>query len=195
MNASNEFSIREVLTQVSEVRSDAGRKASGALRKVVVAAVVSNPYAGHYEEDLSRAVEFSSGLGKMLGDLAVTGLGDPVESYGKGGIAGLNGEQENAVMFLTTAFGDALREAVGGGKAWISSATIVGSPGIPLTIPLAHKDALYVRANYDAVTLYPGDAPRGDEVVVAAAVANKGRLNHRLGGLAASEIQGLDGLR
>lgn len=195
MDPSDEFSIREVFSQISEIRSEAARKASFPLRKVVVAAVVSNPYAGQYVEDLSGAVEFSSGLGKMLGDLAVAALGAPVESYGKGGIAGLNGEQEHAVMFLTTTFGDALREAVGGGRAWISSATIVASPGTPLTIPLAHKDALYVRANYDAVTLYPSDAPRSDEVVVAAAVANKGRLNHRLGGLAASEIQGLDGLR
>ncbi|GIU97837.1 MAG: peptide synthetase [Actinomycetota bacterium] len=189
------FEIRRFMTQVWEDRICEGRPVDPPLRKVVVASVITNPYAGRYVEDLEEAVRWSPELGAELGRRAVEALGDPVLSYGKGGIAGVAGAQEHAVMFITTPFGDALRKAVGGGKAWISSATVVGAPGTPLTLPLAHKDALYVRDHYDAVTLYPGDAPAPDEVVVAVAVANRGRPNARLGGLRADEISVGDGLR
>lgn len=190
----SEFAIRKLLTAAEEERSSEGRPAAEPLRKVVVAAVVSNPYAGRYVEDLSEAVDWSVGLGELLGAAAMDALGEPVLSYGKGGIAGTAGAQEHAVMFVTTAFGDAVRRAVGGGAAWISSASAVAAAGTPLTVPLAHKDALYVRDHYDAVTLHPGDAPRPGEVVVALAVANRGRLNARLGGLKAEQVTGRDGL-
>lgn len=191
-----EFAIRTVLTSTVEERAREGRAADTPLRKVVVAAVLNNPYAGRYVDDLSEAVEFSPGLGTMLGEMAVDALGEPALSYGKGGIAGLSGSQEHAVMYVTTPFGNALRDAVGGGAAWVSSATLVGPPGTPLTIPLAHKDALYVRDHYDAVTLTPpADVPLHDEVLVAVAVANRGRLNARLGGIAPGEVEGKDGLR
>lgn len=189
------FSVRRFLTWVSEDRICEGIDAEVPLRKVAVAAVVSNPYAGRYVEDLRPAVDWSVSLGTTLGTMAADALGQPVASYGKGGVAGTAGAQEHAVMFVTTPFGDALRAAVGGGAAWISSATLVGGPGTLLTIPLAHKDALYVRDNYDAVTLFTDDAPRPDEVLVAVAVANRGRLGARLGGLAADDVVGIDGLR
>lgn len=190
-----EFPIRKFITQIEEERSREGIKANPPLRKAIVAAVIRNPYAGAYHEDLSEAVAFSAGLGKKLGRMATEALGHPVQSYGKGGIAGLAGSQEHVVMFLSTAFANPLRKEVEGGVAWMSSATTVGVAGTPLTIPLAHKNALYVRDNYDAVTLHPGDAPRPDEVVVAVAVANRGRPNARLGGLAADDVVGEDGLR
>ncbi len=189
------FPIRKFITQVDEERSREGIQADPPLRKAIVAAVIHNPFAGFYHEDLSEAVEFSAGLGARLGAMAVEALRAPVLSYGKGGIAGLNGSQEHVVMFLSTAMAYPLREAVGGGVAWMSSATVVAAAGSPITIPLAHKDALYVRDHYDAATLYPGDAPRPDEVVVAVAVANRGRPNARLGGLAAADAVGEDGLR
>lgn len=191
--------VRGFRTQVTEERIAEGIAADPPLRKVAVGAILVNPFAGDsrrpYVADLSEAVAWSPALGTMLGGMAVEALGAPVRSYGKGGVAGLAGAQEHAVAFLTTPFGDALRAAVGGGAAWISSTSSVGPAGTPLTIPLAHKDALYVRDHYDAVTLYPGDAPRPDEVLVAVAVANRGRLNARLGGLAVDEIEGVDGLR
>ena len=190
-----EFPIRKFITQIEEERSRESITADPPLRKVIVAAVIHNPYAGGYHQDLSEGVDFSAGLGMRLGVMAVEALGDPVQSYGKGGIAGLDGSQEHVVMFLSTAFANPLREEVGGGVAWMSSATIVGAAGTPITVPLAHKDALYVRDNYDAATLYPGDAPRPDEVVVAVAAANRGRPNARLGGLAVGDVIGEDGLR
>lgn len=191
-----EFKIRKLVTQTETEMSREGVEAEPPLRKVVVGAVINNPFAGGYVEDLSEAFDFSVGLGTTLGDIAVEALGEPAVSYGKGGIAGLNGSQEHAVMFVTTPFGNALRDAVGGGAAWISSATIIAAAGTPLTLPLAHKDALFVRENYDAVTFHPpSDAPGPDEVVVAVAVANRGRLNSRLGGLSPNEVVGEDGLR
>jgi hypothetical protein len=192
---SDEFAVRRYVVQAYETHEDAGRRTDRSQRKVVAAAVIKNPYAGRYVEDLSPAVAFSASLGETLGRMALDALGEPAQSYGKGGIVGVDGEQEHAVMFITTTFGDVIRRIIGGGKAWIPSATVVGAPGTPLVVPLAHKDALYVRENYDAVTLYPDDAPRPAEVVVAVALANRGRLNHRLGGLAPSEIVGEDGLR
>ena len=190
-----DFTIRGWRTQITEERIAEGIAADVPLRKVVVAAVIENPYVGRYEADLSEAVDWSVGFGTRIGEMACDALGEPVQTYGKGGIAGVNGAQEHAVAFVTTPFGNAFRDAVGGGAAWISSASIVGAAGTPLTLPLAHKDALYVRDNYDAVTLYPGDAPRPDELVIAVAVANRGRLNSRLGGLSAADVVGDDGLR
>ena len=190
-----DFSVRKAITQVEEERLREGIAADPPLRRAVVAVAINNPYAGGYHQDLSEGVEFSVGLGRLLGEMAMDALGEPVLSYGKGGIAGLAGSQEHAVMFLSTAFANPLRETLGGGVAWMSSATIVAAAGTPITIPLAHKDALYVRDHYDAVTLYPGDAPRPDEVLVAVAVANRGRPNARMGGLAAEDVVGEDGLR
>lgn len=188
--------IRKIVTIVEEVLSEAGRKGDPPLKKVAVAAVVKNPYAGRYEEDLSEAVKASESLGELLGKKAVRALGgDPVQSYGKGGIAGVAGEQEHANAFLTTTFGDALRNAVGGGKAWIPSATKRGEAGTAIDVPLAYKDALFVRSHYDAMEVRIPDAPLPDEVVVIATVANRGRLNARLGGLKVEEVRGEDGLR
>jgi hypothetical protein len=189
-----EIQIRKLVTLVEEVRAEAGIPAARPLRRVATAAVVSNPYAGQYQEDLSALVEFSRELGRLLGTRAVEALGDAPESYGKAAIAGQDGEQEHANAFLTTVFGDELRRAVGGGKAWITSATKVGPMGTSLDVPLAYKDALYVRSHYDAMEVRIPDAPRPNEVVVVVAVTNGGRLNARLGGLAKDDAKGEDGL-
>ncbi len=187
--------IRRVVTIVEEVRTLAGRPAPRPLRRVAVAAVLSNPFAGRYVEDLSPLIGWSRGLGDELGSLAAQALGVPAESYGKGGIAGLAGEQEHANALLTTTFAEGLRKAVGGGKAWISSATKIGPPGSAIDIPLAHKDALYVRSHYDAMEVRLPDAPLADEIVVIVAVSSGARLNARVGGLRADQIVGQDGLR
>jgi hypothetical protein len=161
----------------------------------VAAVVIANPFAGRWQDDLSALTAPSAALGTELGRRAVALLGGrPAHSYGKGGMAGTAGEQEHVVACITTVFGDALRAAVGGGAAWISSATKVAAPGSPLDLPLAHKDALYVRSHYDAVTVTIPAAPRPDELVIAVAVASGGRPHERVGGLRAADALG-DGLR
>ena len=63
-----------------------------------------------------------------------------------------------------------------------------------IDIPLAHKDALYVRSHYDGISITLNDAPQADEIAVICAYATRGRLSHRVGGLAADDIKGIDGL-
>ncbi len=166
------------------------------LVKAVVGVVFENPMVGRgYVEDLSELIAPSPWLGTELGRRAVDLLGGrPVASYGKGGIVGLKGEQEHIVACVTSVFGDALREAVGGGEAWISSVTKRAAAGTPIDIPLAHKHALYVRSHYDSITLSVDDAPHDDEIMVVVAVASGGRLHERVGGIRPEDIQG-GGLR
>ncbi|MBO9308094.1 amino acid synthesis family protein [Thermomicrobium sp.] len=187
--SANHLPIRKLYTLVDETHTVLGeRDPDGYLRKVVCCAVIKNPYAGHpLAHDLSLLVTPSSELGTLLGRLAAEALGQPVESYGKAAIVGLAGEQEHAVACITSTFGNAFRTAIGGGKAWIPSNTKLGAPGTSIDIPLAFKDELWVRSHYDTVEVRIPDAPLPDEIVVAVAVANRGRLFHRLGGLSKAE--------
>jgi len=186
---------RKIVTFVEEILAEAGRPGDPPLRKVAVAAVVKNPFAGGYVADLKPLTDASVALGKRISAIGIAAMQPhAVASYGKAGLVGVAGEQEHAVAMLTTVFGNVLREAVGGGKAWISSMTKRVATGATIDIPLAHKDALFVRSHYDGITLTIPDAPLPDEIVIIVALASRGRLNHRVGGLAADEIKGLDGL-
>jgi hypothetical protein len=118
-----------------------------------------------------------------------------VQSYGKAALVGANGEYEHGNAFLTTTFAEPVRDAVGGGQSWVPSSGKRGGPGTEIDIPLAHKDALYVRSHYDTFSVTFTDSPGPNEVVVAVAVATRGRLHARLGGLKHAEIVGKDGLR
>lgn len=187
--------MRKWFAAIEEVSHEGGPRAGEPLLKVVSAAVIRNPFHGRYQDDLSALVDPSPELGRVLAERAIALLGGrPVQSYGKGGIAGAGGEQEHVVACITTLFGNAMRDAVGGGAAWVSSATKTGGPGESLDVPLAYKDALYVRSHYDAVTLRVPDSPRADELVIAVAVATGGRVHARVGGLTVEKAVG-DGVR
>jgi hypothetical protein len=184
------FEVRKFVVVVDETIQAGGRPGRTPLRRVAAAAVVKNPLAGQgFVEDLSALIDPSEQLGTELGDRAATALGEPVESYGKAAICGTAGEQEHANACLTSAYGDAFRKAVGGGQAWITSATKVGPPGTSIDVPLAFKDELWVRSHYDALEVRVPDGPLPDEIVVIAAVANRGRLHARLGGLSVEEAR------
>jgi len=176
-----------------EGRQDGG----GPLRRVAGVAIVQNPFFGKgYVEDMSPAIEASSEVGQQLAEIAVSAMGGlKVQSYGKGGIVGLGGEQEHVNAMLTTTFAEPLRACVGGGAAWISSFTKRGAPGTLIDIPLAHKDALYVRSHYDGMTVHLQEAPLADEVALIVCLANRGRINARVGGLKVTDIVGKDGQR
>ena len=187
--------IKRTLTFIEEIALDAGQRVDPPLRKVAVAAIIDNPFAGRFERDLSPLTNASAELGRHICQLAIALLSPhKAESYGKAAIIGMNGEQEHGVAMLTTVFGNVMREAAGGGKAWISSLTKRAAPGGTIDIPLAHKDALYVRSHYDGITVTLPDAPLPNEIAIICAYANRGRPNHRVGGLAAGEIKGIDGL-
>jgi hypothetical protein len=187
--------LRKILTFVDETLMEAGKPGDPPLRKVAVVALLKNPFAGAYVEDLKPLTDASLALGERISAMGVEAMRPyPVLSYGKAGLVGVAGEQEHAVAMLTTVYGNAMRDAVGGGTAWISSMTKRVSAGATVDVPLAHKDALYVRAQYDGITLTIPDGPLPDEIAIIAAFANRGRLNHRVGGLAVDEIKGSDGL-
>ncbi len=187
--------IKRILTFVDEVRTEAGRRADPPLRKSAVVAIVQNPFAGKYVEDLSPLTVASEAIGREICAIAVALLApDKPASYGKAAVVGLAGEQEHGNAMLTTVYGNVMREAAGGGKAWISSFTKRAAPGVAIDIPLAHKDALYVRSHYDGISITLNDAPQADEIAVICAYATRGRLSHRVGGLAADDIKGIDGL-
>ena len=196
-NGLGAFKIRKWFTQIEEISSgETGAPADGApVFKYLIAACLQNPYAGEYVEDLGRWIEASPALGVEIGRRLqqVTG-GAAIESYGKAILVGLDGEYEHGNALLTNPAANPVRDAVGGGKSWVPSSGKRGVPGTILDIPLAHKDALYVRSHYDTMSVSFDDAPNRDEVIVCWAFATRGRLNARLGGLKASEVRGEDGL-
>ena len=185
---------RSWLSTVQEIASDLGPAESEPLVKVAVGAVITNPYAGGYSESLDELIDYSVDLSKELVARAKNLLGDrePM-SCGKAALIGAAGEQEHGVACLTTPFGDAMREGIGG-NGWVVSTTKVSGAGGSIDIPLAYKKALFVREFYDTITLSVPNGPRDNEIVVIAALASRGRVHHRVGGLALEDAVG-DGLR
>jgi hypothetical protein len=191
------YRVRKWFHQEDEtLTNEAALPADGSpLRRLVIAAAIHNPYAGRSSVGLEEIVDSSALLGEEVGRRLVAAWGaGAVQSYGKACLVGTAGEYEHGNAFLTAVFAEPVRTAVGGGKSWVPSTGKVGAVGATLDIPLAHKDALYVRSNYDTITVSFGDAPRADEVVIAFAFATRGRLHARLGGISADEVLGEDGL-
>ncbi|WP_231443662.1 amino acid synthesis family protein [Brevibacterium zhoupengii] len=179
--------IRKLTTVREEIRSEAGCSAETPLVKAAAVAVVRNPYADHpYTNELSEIIDDNYRLGHLLATAAADTLGHEVESFGKAAVVGIDGEVEHGVACKIGEFGRGVRDAVGG-DAWISSVSKRSTPGSTVDVPLAYKSEIWVRSHYDAVTVYLADAPLADEVAVVLAVANRGRLNHRVGGMTLDE--------
>jgi len=180
--------IRKLLTVSEETRTEGGLPDGAPLVKAAAIAVMANPYAGRpHSRDLSEIVDTGTDLGRLLGQTAAGALPGAVESYGKAALVGLAGEQEHAVAAKIGAFGTAVRDAVGGGKAWISSVSKRCAAGTSVDVPLASTEDVWVRSHYDAFTVAVPDAPLPDEIVVIVAVASRGRLHERVGGLTRDE--------
>ncbi|MDA7965088.1 amino acid synthesis family protein [Ruegeria sp.] len=190
--------IRKIAVNVEETHSEAGRAIAPATRKAVAVAVIENPCAGRYVEDLSPLMESGAKLGALLGRKCVEALGispDQAESYGKSAMVGENGELEHAAAILHPKLGAPLRHEVEKGAALVPSSKKMGSPGQVLDVPLGHKDAAYVRSHFDGIEVRLNDAPRANEIMVAVAVTDSGRPLPRVGGLTHDEAEGKDGLR
>ncbi len=190
--------IRKLATWVEETHSEIGREIAPPTRKAVAVAVIENPFAGQYQEDLSDLMEIGAELGGLLGARCVAALGiapEAAESYGKAAMVGENGELEHAAAILHPKLGAPLRVAVEKGAALVPSSKKMGGPGQDLDVPLGHKDAAYVRSHFDGVEVRMNDAPRANEILVAVAVTDSGRPLPRVGGLTHDEALGKDGLR
>jgi hypothetical protein len=183
------LSIRRTCSIIENKSEYAGRTVQKPVRKVAVIAVLENPYVGQRVDDLGPLTEASISLGTMMAQMALEALGDyKAQSYGKAGIVGLNGELEHASALLTTVYANPIREAIGGGKAWISSMTKVAAPGASIDVPMNHKDDVYVRSHYDGMTISLQETPLPDEIAIIFCLASHGRIGARVGGLTHEEV-------
>ncbi|WP_395677962.1 amino acid synthesis family protein [Inquilinus sp.] len=190
--------IRKIVTVVEETVTEMGRPVTPPTRRAAAVAVIENPFADRYVDDLTELFEIGEELGALLAEKAVAALGiegSHAESYGKAAAVGENGELEHAAAILHPKLGTPVRKVLGKGAALIPSSKKRGGPGVALDIPLGHKDAAYVRSHFDGMEVRIADAPRAGEIVVAVAVTDSGRPLPRVGGLKTTEIKGEDGLR
>jgi hypothetical protein len=190
--------IRKLIVQVDETRLEMGRPVTPPVRRALAMAVITNPFAGRYEDNLDALIAIGEELGGLLGDKCVSALGitpAEAEGYGKAAIVGEAGELEHAAAILHPKLGAPLRRAVEKGAALVPSAKKMGGMGCAIDVPLGHKDAAFVRSHFDAIEARVPDAPRANEIVVAVSVTAGGRPLPRVGGLQASEAEGKDGLR
>ncbi len=175
--------VRKVVVQVEETLRELGREVSPPTRKVTVAAVIRNPYAGRYVEDLSPLYELGAEVAELIAPRAVAALGvapDDVESYGKGAIVGVDGELEHAAAILHPRFGAPVRAAVGRGDDIIPSTKTVGGLGAAIVLPLTNKNDIWSFDHMDAAVIAVPDAPHADEIVVCLALGVLGRPLRRV---------------
>jgi hypothetical protein len=188
--------IRKVKLDVEEVFHEGGPRASFPLRIAVATAVVANPYAGKYVEDLLPFMQELRALGAELSEQLMHALGGAknVQAYGKGAIVGEDGELEHGAVWHE-AGGWAMREALGNPNAIVPAAKTIGGPGCRVMIPLGHVQAAYVRSHFGVAEMTVWDGPRRGEIAFGLAMATGGRIHARLGGLASADVKGEDGLR
>lgn len=188
--------VRKIKLDVEEVFHEGGPRLSAPLRIAVATAVVANPYAGKYVEDLLPFIQELRALGAELSEQLIHTLGGAqhVQAYGKGAIVGEDGELEHGAVWHE-AGGWAMREALGNPKAIVPAAKTIGGPGCRVMIPLGHIQAAYVRSHFGVAEMTVWDGPRRGEIAFGLAMATGGRIHARLGGLAASDVKGEDGLR
>jgi Amino acid synthesis len=190
--------IRKLVTFVEETRVEMDRAVEPPTRRAAAVAVIENPFAGRYVDDLSPLIDVGEELGELLAARAIAALGiagPSAESYGKAAAVGENGELEHAAAVLHPKLGAPVRKVLGKGAALIPSSKKRGGPGVALDVPLGHKDAAFVRSHFDGMEVRIGDSPRANEIMVAVAVTDSGRPHPRIGGLTKDEIKGVDGLR
>ncbi len=198
MSAEGKAAIRKIAVWVEETHREMGQTIAPPTRKAVAVAIIANPFAGRYSEDLSDLIEIGAELGGLLGKRCVQALGitpAQAQSYGKAAMVGEGGELEHAAAILHPKLGAPLRAAVEKGAALVPSSKKMGGPGQALDVPLGHKDAAYVRSHFDGIEVRLPDAPRAGEIMVAVAVTDSGRPLPRVGGLTHAEAEGKDGLR
>lgn len=188
--------VRKIATFIDEAFHEGGPVAKKAYKRGAIAAIVANPYAGRYVEDITPMMDALKPLGYELAERLIAALGGPkeIESYGKAVIVGVNGESEHAALWHVPG-GYGMREMLENSKAIVPSAIKVAAAGAAIDVPLHHRTAAYVRSHFDAVEMRVPDSPRPDEIMFVIAMGTGPRVHERVGGLRASEISRYDGQR
>ena len=190
--------IRKLITVIEETLIEMDRKVEPPSRKAAAIAVIKNPFAGRYVDDLTELMDIGEELGGTLGKKCLDALKigpEKAESYAKGCIVGLDGEMEHAAAILHPKLGKPFRDVLGRGLALIPSVKKRGSAGCTIDVPLNHKDAAFIRSHFDGMTVAVEDAPKADELMVVLVVTDSGRPLARIGGLTKEEAKYEDGLR
>lgn len=200
--------VRRIVRSVEDVFHEGGPPLATPLRRGTVAAVVSNPFAGKYVEDISSFMDDLKPLGLDLAQQLISAMdvqASEVQSYGKGAIVGAEGELEHGALWhapgghaMREVLGGAAPDSRGGGKnaiAIVPSTKKVGGLGASLDVPLTHINAIYVRSHFDSIEVRIPDAPRPREIVVVLAMSTGPRIHARIGGLSAAGIADWDGQR
>ena len=190
--------IRKIVVQLDETHMENGQAVLPPTRRALAMAVIENPFAGEFSDNLEALSQMGEELGGLLGERCVQALGiTPAQahSYGKAAIVGEQGELEHAAALLHPRLGKTLRRAVEKGAALIPSANKMGAMGSSIDVPTGYKDAAWVASHFDSMEARIPDAPRSNEILVAIVVTDSGRPLPRIGGLQVSEVIGIDGLR
>ena len=191
-----DFTLRKMMTFIETIHHENGPVGDQSRCRAAIVAIVANPFAGVWQEDLQSAMDDLKPLGLQMTDALIDALGGigGIDGYGKAALAGEGGELEHTALWHVPG-GYAMRERLGEAKAIVPSAMKVGGPGTPIDIPLGHINAAYVRSHFDAMEVRLPDAPRSGELMFALAMSRGPRIHHRMGGLQADEVKGEDGLR
>ncbi len=191
-----EFRLRKLVVSVEEIFHDGGPDAEVPRQRASIVAVVSNPFAGRFEADLQGAMDDLKPLGLMMTDRLIYALGGikGIDGYGKAAICGENGELEHTALWHVPG-GYAMRERLGEARAIVPSSMKMGHVGARIDVPIGHINAAYVRSHFDSMEVGVPDGPRADEILFALVMAKGPRIHARMGGLAAADVVGEDGLR
>ena len=188
--------VRKIVTIVEEIRHEGGPRARKPHLRGAIAAVLANPFAGRYVEDLTPMMDALKPLGYELAAALIKALGGPkrVDAYGKSVIVGVAGESEHAALWHVPG-GYGMRELLAKSFAIVPSTIKVAAAGATIDVPLHHRTAAYVRSHFDSIEMRVPDAPRPNEIVFILAMGVGGRVHERMGGLRAGDIAKFDGQR
>ena len=188
--------VRKLAYNIEQINHEGGPSKNVPLQKACALAVIHNPFAGQYVEDISFFMEDLKPLGLQMAErlIAMLGGADKVQGYGKGAIVGSAGEIEHGALWHVPG-GYAMRELLNDAKAIVPSTKKVGAPGVRLDVPVTHINASYVRGHFDAMEVGLNDSPKADEILLALVMTTGERVHNRVGGLRPEDIVGSDGLR
>jgi|TARA_B100001093_G_scaffold483632_1_gene516330 hypothetical protein len=179
-----ELEIRKFVTYSENVHIEGFKKTDKPLHIFAVAAVITNPWAGKFVEDLKPEIQaFAPLLGEQLTTkiLKLAGGPDQIEAYGKAAVVGTEGEIEHAsALTHTLRFGNFYRNAVEAKSYLVFTNTRSPANG-PIMIPLMHKHDPGQRSHYHTIQFSISDAPSANEIVIALGGADGGRPHHRIG--------------